>query len=93
MALSVINKINNKLKFFHRKKRFLTPSLRGLLCNALIQPHFDYACSAWYSNLKSRNQTTQNKCIRSCLQLDKMAQISYKEFETLNWLRVTERFK
>ena len=36
-------------------------------------------------------QTTQNKCIRSCLQLDKMAHISYKEFETLNWLRLTER--
>ena len=50
MALSVINKINNKLKFLYRKNRFLTPTLRRLLCNALIQPHFDYACSAWYPN-------------------------------------------
>ena len=51
MALSVINKINNKLKFIYQKKkknRFLT--LRQLLCNALIQPHFDCACSAWYPN-------------------------------------------
>ena len=47
MALSVINKINNKLKFLYRKNRFFTPPLTRFLCNALIQPHFDYACSAW----------------------------------------------
>ena len=28
MALSLINKINNKLKFPYRKNRFLTPALR-----------------------------------------------------------------
>ena len=96
MALSVINKINNKLKFLYRKNRFLTPTLRRLLCNALIQPHFDYACSVWYPNLikklKNRIQTSQNKCIRFCLQLDKTTHISHKEFETVNWLPVTERF-
>ena len=27
MALSFINKTNNKLKFHHQKNRFLTPSL------------------------------------------------------------------
>ena len=93
MALSVINKINNKLKFLYRKKRFLTPTLSRLLCNALIQPHFDDACSAWYPNLtkklKNRIQTSQNKCLRFCLQLDKMTHISHKEFETLNWLPLT----
>ena len=96
MALSVINKINNKLKFLYRKNRFLTSTLRRLLCNALIQPHFDYACSAWYPNLtkklKNRIQTSQNKCIRFCLQLDKMTHTSHKEFETLTWLPVTDRF-
>ena len=51
MSLSVINKINNKLKFICRKNRFLTPTPRRLLCNVLIQPHFDYTCSAWYPNL------------------------------------------
>ena len=90
MTLSVINKINNKLKFL------LTPALRRLLCDVLIPPHFDYACSAWYPNLttklKNRIQTSQNKCIRFWLQLDKMTRISHKEFKILNWLRVTERF-
>ena len=41
MALKVINKINSKLKFLYRKNRFLSPELQRMLCNALIQPHFD----------------------------------------------------
>ena len=96
VALFDVNKINSMPKFLHQKNRSLTPTLRRLPCNALLQPHFDYACSAWYHNLtnkmKSRIQTTQNKCMCFCLQLGKMAHISYKEFETLSGLAVTERF-
>ena len=51
MTLKVIKKINGKLKLLHRKNRFLSPELRRMLFNALIQPHFDYACPAWYPNL------------------------------------------
>ena len=87
----------NKLKFIYCKNDFLTPTLRRLLCNALIQPHFDYACSAWYPNLtkklKHRIQTTNNKRMCFCLQLDKLKHISHEEFECLNWLPVTYRFK
>ena len=43
MALKVINKINSRLKSLHRKNKFLAPARRRLLCNALIQPHFDYS--------------------------------------------------
>ena len=96
MALKVINKINSRLKFLNRKNKFLTPVLCRLLCNALIQPHFDYALSAWYPNLtkkqKNKIQTTENKCVRYCLQLDKMIHISKNEFETLNLLPVKDRF-
>ena len=96
MALKVINKINSRLKFPHRKNNFLTPALRRLSCNALIQPHFDYASSAWYPNLiqkmKNKIQITQNKCIQYCLQLGNMTHISKNEFETLNWLPVKDRF-
>ena len=35
----------------------------------------------------------QNKCIRFCLQLDKMPTISHKEFKDLNWLPVINRFE
>ena len=38
--------------------------------------HFDYICSIWYPNLtkklKHRIETTQNKCMYFCLQLDKL---------------------
>ena len=60
----------------------MTPKRRRLLCNALIQPHFDHACSASYPNLtkklKHRIQTIRNKCIRFCLQLDKLKHISHE---------------
>ena len=46
MALNAIDKINSRLKFLHRQNRFLTPPLRRLLCNALMQPLFDYAYTA-----------------------------------------------
>ena len=51
MALKVINKINEKLKLLYRRSSFLTPGLQRMLCNGLIQPHFDYVCSARYPNL------------------------------------------
>ena len=54
MALKVINKINSRLKFLYRKNRYLKPCLKRLLCNAWIQSHFDYACSAWYPNLNKK---------------------------------------
>ena len=95
MALKALNKINGKLKFLYRKNKFLTPTLRRMLCNAIIQPHFDYACSAWYPNLneklKKKIQIAQNKCIRFCLKLDKRHHISSKEFESINWLPVNKR--
>ena len=34
----------------------------------------------------------QNKRIRFCLQLDKLSHISQKEFETINWLSIKERY-
>ena len=46
MALNVIDKVNSCLKFLHRQNCFLTPPLCRLLCNALIQPLFDYPCKA-----------------------------------------------
>ena len=97
MALRVIEKINSRLKFLYRKNRFLDVPLRRLLCNALIQPHFDYACTAWYPNLskklKDKLQVTQNKCIRFCLKLQSREHISNEHFHKLNWLPINQRFQ
>ena len=51
-ALHVLNKINSRLRFLYIQNRFLNKTLWRLLCNAMIQPFFDYACSAWYPSLK-----------------------------------------
>ena len=96
MALKVISKINAKLKFLYRKKTFLTTPLKRLLCNALIQPHFDYACLAWQGNLnqrlKKKLQVMQNKCIRYCLNLGPMSHIGLKDFLQIDWLSTKDRF-
>ena len=88
--LKVINKTNRKLEFLYRKNRFLSPELRRMLYNVLIQPHFDYTFPAWYSNLTEKTKTkikiTQNKCIRFCLKLDKMHHISEEDFRSIYWL-------
>ena len=88
MAYKTIKKINSSLNYlFRKKKHFLKPRLRRPLRNALIQPHINYACTAWYPNLikklKNKIETTQNKCVRFCLNVDKMAHISQNEFEKL----------
>ena len=73
MATKMLGKINGKLKFLYRKHNFLDSSLRKLLLNALIQPHFDYGCSSWYPMLNKRLskkiQAAQKKCIRFYLNL------------------------
>ena len=83
MAIHVINKVNSRLRFLYRQNKFLDIPLRRLLCNAMIQPFFDYACNAWYpnlnKNLKTRLQAAQNKCIRFCLKLGGRKSIRVKE--------------
>ena len=62
---------------------------------SLIQCHFDFACSFWFSglsqNMKNRLQTTQNKLIRFVLNLDQMIHVGPEHFKFLNWLPVTKR--
>ena len=97
MAMQVCKEVTSKLKFLYRKNRFLSKDLRRLLCNALIQPHFDYACAAWYPNLnkkyKNKLQVLQNKCIRFCLQLDNIEHIGTEHFDKISWLPIDQRFK
>ena len=54
MALHALTKINGKLKCLNIENRvsFQHMYLRKLLCNAIIQPHFDFACLALVSLLK-----------------------------------------
>ena len=95
MAAKSLKKINAKLQFLYRQNKFLSKKLKRLLCNSLIQPHFDYACTSWYplinQKLKNKLQTTQNKCIRFCLNLDTRHHIGPNEFRNINWIPTKER--
>ena len=95
MATKMLGKINGKLKFLYRKRNFLDSSLRRLLLNALIQPHFYYACSSWYPMLNKRLskkiQAAQNKCIRFYLHLKHTAHVGATEFKSINWLPTKHR--
>ena len=55
----------------HRKRDFFGANERKLLCSALVNPHFEYACNAWYrsvnAKVKNKLQTAQNKMIRYLL--------------------------
>ena len=68
MAGKVLSKVYGRLKFLYRKSGFLDYHSKKLLASALIQCHYDYACSFWYSSLtkrtKSKLQISQNKVIR-----------------------------
>ena len=94
VALKVINQIIGKLKFLYRKNRYLTKELCRMLCNAIIEPHFHYACPVWYPSLhektKKKIQIMQNKCIHFCLKLDKMHHISEEDFKLINWLATSK---
>ena len=95
MASSVISKANARLKFLYRKKAYLTYHTKRLLVLALIQCHFDYACSFWYHGLtkfwKDKLQVTQNKLVRFVLDLDHRAHLEQSHFVSLNWLPVSKR--
>ena len=70
-----------------------------MLCNTIIQPHFDYASSAWYQNLSKRvkkeiancPELPKNKCVRYCLYLGNREGIRYRHFKEMNWLPISER--
>ena len=97
MANCVLGKVNSRLKFLYRKSDFLSEGLRRLLCNALIQPHFDFASSAWYPCLTKeytdKLKIAQNKCVRFCLSLGNRSHVGFDEFEKMKWLPIDYRFK
>ena len=66
-----------------------------LLTSALVQCHFDYGCSMWYTGttclLKKKLQITQNKVIRFILGLPSRSHIGPAEFSGATMLPVPLR--
>ena len=95
MAFIVLKKINIKLLFLWRQCNYLNYSYRRLVCNALVQPHFDYGCTSWYpllsKVLKTKLQIAQKKSIYFYLELPPRGPINPAHFKKLNWLLVERR--
>ena len=94
---NIVKKSSSRLKFLYRYKDILNENSRKILCSALIQCHFDYCCSSWYSStsktLKNKLQVMQNKMIRFILGLDFRSHIGILEQEKVNMLPVASRVK
>ena len=95
MGNSVIKKVNAKLKFLYRKSAFFGKNERKLLCSALVNPHFEYACNAWYrsvnANVKHKFQTAQNKMIRYLLNYGCRRHVGFNDFKKSNCLDISAR--
>ena len=95
IALNIIAKNNQRLKFVYRNTRNFNMNKNKKLAMALIQCHFDYACPAWYSGLtkrmKNRLQCAQNKIIRYVLNLSPITHIELDEFKIVKKLPVEYR--
>ncbi len=95
IAEKVIKKVNSRLKFLHRKAKYLNSYCRKLLVSSLLQCHIDYACCTWYSGLtrklQNRLQVCQNKMIRYVLGCQARVHIGAKEFDMVNWVPIRHR--
>ena len=95
MGNSVIKKVNAKLKFLYRKSAFFGKNERQLLCSALVNPHFEYSCNAWYrsvnANVKHKLQTAQNKMIRYLLNYGCRRHVGFNDFKKSNCLDISAR--
>ena len=94
---NIIKKASSRLKFLYRYKDMLNEKSRKIMCSALIQCHFDYCCSSWYTslnkNLKNKLQVMQNKMIRFMLNLGYRAHIGTVEYERINMFPVPDRVR
>ena len=94
MPRKVVYKVYPRIKFLYRKSK-LDTNTRKLLASALVQRHYDYGCSFWYSGLtkrtKSKLQISQRILIRFTLNLQPRKHISSEHFKSLGWLPIEQR--
>ena len=95
MAVKVISKINLRIQFLPRISHLIDRKALEILAGALVQGHFDYACTSWFTNLpkilKNKLQTSQNKLARLILKLQPLTRLTPAHFSSLKWLKVEDR--
>ena len=96
MISKIISKCNSNIKFLCRNAaNNLDKQTKMLLTSTLIQCHFDYGSSMWYTGttcrMKKKLQVTQNKVIRFILGLPSRSHIGATEFSSACMLPVRLR--
>ena len=90
MANKILKKVNSRLKFLYRKSKFLNMKTRQMLVSALVQCHFDYACSFWFKSITQLTRTklvrSQNKAIRFILNKNYCDHVSAEDYQLAGFL-------
>lgn len=96
-ALKVVGKISARLSFLYRKSSMLDMSSRKTLCLALVQPLFDYCCTAWHeglsAKLKDRFDVMQRKMVRFVFNMSPRGHVDQQSLKQLGWLSVRDRVR
>ena len=96
-ALKAIKRISSRISFLYRKSSFLDFSTRKTLCLALIQPHFDYCCTAWHEGLpvklKNRFDALQRKMVRFVFSMSPRCHVDQRHFREIGWLTIRDRVR
>ena len=81
----------------YRKANCLYAETRKTLSMILIQCHFDYSCSSWYTGisqaLKNKLQVAQTKTVRFIKSMRPRTSIKQTELSSLGFLNVKNRVK
>jgi len=92
MAVVALSKISNQIKFLARQAAYLDKQTMIMLAGALVQPHFDYAITFWFSgskkHVKTKLQTAQNRLCRIVLGLHPRTQLNDNHFRELGFLKM-----
>ena len=92
MSKEVLTKVNQRTKFLARNARYLDSNALRALAGALVQCHFDYACTSWFDSapktIKNRLQTAQNKLVRVILKIPALTHLEPSHFNSLGWRTV-----
>ena len=75
--------------FLYKQNRYISYPLKRMLWNTLIQSHYDFACSTWYTNLSVSLKTKLQS--KYCLELKMRSRISKNELEKINCLLISNR--
>lgn len=92
---SICSRVHGVLKRLRFRSRYLTPTMKKLLVNALVIPLFDYACVVFCDlsgYLETKLQRLQNFAVKFIFRLKRDTALA-PYYKRLNWLTIASRRK